>query len=87
MYPALFSIHWNWVIPWYSWEAEEWILLAVKASICLTSLHVKSGFASNAYYVYASARFDEVIEIITGNVGDSTEVTVQDLESTNYYKV
>ena len=46
-----------------------------------------SGFASNAYYTHASARFDEVIEIITGNVGDSTEVTVQDLESTNYYKV
>ena len=45
------------------------------------------GATNNVYYIYVGERFDEVIEIITGNVGDSTEVTVQDLESTNYYKV
>lgn len=68
-------------------ETVAGITKAKIETLAVLATALGSGFASNAYYVYASARFDEVIEIITGNVGDSTEVTVQDLESTNYYKV
>jgi len=68
-------------------ETVAGITKAKIETLAVLATALGSGFASNAYYTHASARFDEVIEIITGNVGDSTEVTVQDLESTNYYKV
>ena len=68
-------------------ETVAGITKAKTETLAVLATALGSGFASNQYYIYAGERFDEIIEIVTGNVGDSTEVTVQDLESNNYYKL
>ena len=68
-------------------ETVAGITKAKTETLAVLATALGSGFASNQYYIYAGKRFDEIIEIVTGNVGDSTEVTVQDLESNNYYKL